>query len=70
MKDVLVEKGLPYGPAVNLGLNTADTYTQRTAILKPSKIQKLVPDEFVIKNLLGRFRPLKPKTKIKKGRKD
>lgn len=65
--EVLVERGLPYGVAVNKGLGIAAEYAQRTAILRPSKKVPTIPDELVNRDLLSEFRSLRPKTKINKG---
>ena len=64
VQEILVQKGLPYGTATNLGLGIAAEYSQRTAILKPSKKSSMVPDEMVNKDLLGKFRPLALRSKI------
>jgi hypothetical protein len=70
VRPVLVVKGLPYGAAVNRGLSIADKYSQRTAIIRPSRFSSNTPDELIRQDLLEQFRPLRPKSKIVKGKND
>jgi len=66
VSEVLVEKNLPYSAALNVGLNAAAKYSQRTTILKPSKSPPKYQDfGMMARNpLLDQFRPLSMKSKI------
>ena len=67
ISEVLVAKGLPYPNAVNRGLRTVDKYSQRTAIIRKTnkKSKKQFFNEPLDKNLMGQFRQLSTKSKIK-----
>lgn len=71
IKEVLVEKGLPYNAALTKGLTVADKYSQRTAILRPRNKSPTKPDTFAPpQSLLNQFRQPTLKSKLKAKNKD